>query len=140
MTVDDIAQVHSLLQAAFVHSWTSGMIRMELEHPWSRTLLAVGLEGQILGVAFFWMLVGELQILNLASDPKFRRQGVARFLMQAALKAARENGCENAFLEVRTSNVAAIQLYASLGFQDAGLRPKYYADTGEDALLMQLQL
>ena len=76
---------------------------------------------------------GEREILNLAVDPAERRGGVARGLLGDAL--ARSKG--RWFLEVRASNVAAIRLYESAGFERAGLRPGYYADPAEDGIVMR---
>jgi [ribosomal protein S18]-alanine N-acetyltransferase len=76
----------------------------------------------------------EIEILNLGVDPAERRRGVARSLLKAAFAWGVENHVRRAFLEVRASNVAAIQFYKTFGFQTAGLRPKYYNSPIEDAL------
>ena len=76
---------------------------------------------------------GEHEILNLAVDPAERRKGLARALLRDAL--ARAKGAW--FLEVRASNDAAIRLYESAGFQRAGLRPNYYENSPEDAIVMR---
>ena len=76
---------------------------------------------------------GEHEILNLAVDPAERRQGLARALLRDAL--ARAKGAW--FLEVRASNEAAVRLYDSLGVQRAGLRPHYYQNSPEDAIVMR---
>ena len=76
---------------------------------------------------------GEYEILNLAVHPAVRRLGVARKLLIHAL----EPGLGRWFLEVRASNIAAICLYESVGFRQAGTRPGYYRNPSEPAIVMQ---
>lgn len=74
----------------------------------------------------------EIEILNLAVAPGFRRQGIARALLAAVPKG-------DVFLEVRESNVAARELYLTAGFHEAGLRQGYYENPSEGAIVMRLQ-
>jgi ribosomal-protein-alanine acetyltransferase len=76
---------------------------------------------------------GELEILNVAVDPPFRRRGVARKLIQEVFAGHRGN----VFLEVRQSNLAARKLYHSLGFETIAIRKGYYSDSGEPAIVMK---
>ena len=78
---------------------------------------------------------GESEILNLAVAPSARRAGVGRALLQTAMEAAPGTW----FLEVRASNLGAIRLYETAGFQASGTRPGYYADSGESAIVMTRQ-
>ena len=82
----------------------------------------------------------EMEILNLAVEPGFRRRGVASRLLEAALACGRESGARRAFLEVRASNAGAIAFYAAWEFFPAGRRPRYYADPPEDALVLSREL
>jgi ribosomal-protein-alanine acetyltransferase len=86
-------------------------------------------DGRILGFAMYRVVAGEGELLNLAVDPSARRTGVARALLQEMMQEA-----EIWHLEVRESNLAAIALYDSLGFQKVGRRSGYYSD-GEAAQL-----
>jgi ribosomal-protein-alanine N-acetyltransferase len=90
------------------------------------------------GYLIYWLVAGEMHILNLAVHPDCRRQGIARALLQEGLRRARAQDAEVAWLEVRPSNQAAQALYESFGFQKVGRRPRYYADNQEDAMLMAL--
>lgn len=78
---------------------------------------------------------GEREILSLAVDPANRRQGIGRALVEAELAAASKGTTR--FLEVRESNIAAISLYAAMGFSPAGRRPGYYHDPAEAAIVMR---
>ncbi len=75
---------------------------------------------------------GEHEVLNTAVDPAWRRRGVARLLLEEALR--RNPG--RFFLEVRESNFAARELYEQLGFQIGGRRPGYYESPPETAIVM----
>lgn len=83
---------------------------------------------------------GELEILNLAVEPTARRRGCGRRLLLLALQAGRKMGMQKAILEVREGNGAAIALYRGGGFVQVGRRRRYYADTGEDALVLECPL
>lgn len=82
----------------------------------------------------------EIEILNLGVAPDERRRGVAKALLQAALKWGTENQARRAFLEVRASNSAAIQFYEAFGFQSAGRRTNYYTSPKEDALQLSARI
>ena len=79
------------------------------------------------------------EILTVATDPQYRRQGVARMLMEAFLTAVPED-VETIALEVRQSNTAAIALYSGCGFEKAGVRRRFYSDPDEDADIMVCKL
>ena len=81
----------------------------------------------------------DVDILNVCVDKAYRRQGLARRLFEEVFKHFRACGAEKVFLEVRESNLPAVTLYKSLGFEQIGLRKKYYENT-EDALVMALSL
>ncbi len=90
----------------------------------------------ILGYGGFWLMAGEAHISTIAVRPEWRRHGIGELLLVAMLELAVELGGDLATLEVRVSNVAAQSLYQKYGFAKMGLRPHYYSDRGEDALIM----
>ncbi|MBL9037984.1 MAG: GNAT family N-acetyltransferase, partial [Archangium sp.] len=119
MTSADVPQVMAIEHQAFSHPWTEGMVRSELTHDWSTVLLAEALDGSawvLRGFVIYWLVVDEVHVLNVATDSTFRRQGVARRVLNAVLETGRAQRCRLATLEVRASNTAAKALYASLGF------------------------
>lgn len=92
--------------------------------------------GRVIGCVVYRNIVGDVDITNVQVDKAFRRQGIARELMGKAMECARAVGGERFTLEVRASNAPAIALYESLGFVSAGIRPGFYEDPREDAVIM----
>jgi ribosomal-protein-alanine N-acetyltransferase len=143
MVERDVDEVMRIEQLAFLHPWSADLFRREMEHDWSTILVAEEpWEGghRLLGFIIFWLVHDEIHILNVATDPAQRRRGAAKALLRACLAQGREKGGRMATLEVRRSNKPAIDLYASFGFRNVGIRPNYYADEGEDAIVMNLDL
>jgi ribosomal-protein-alanine N-acetyltransferase len=140
----DLPRVVEIELAGFRHPWSEELLRREIGHPWSRFLLAVetGPDGaeRILGFAVFWLVHDEVHVLNVATALEARRRGVGRALMERAAEEGRSRGARLATLEVRRSNLPAIALYRALGYREVGVRPNYYADEGEDAIVMDLAL
>jgi ribosomal-protein-alanine N-acetyltransferase len=114
-------------------------LRAELALPWSRIWVAHEGRQGVVAFALFWHVADEVHLLNIATRLDRRRQGIGRALMGAMIGYARENRVRHVLLEVRKSNLAAIELYRSLGFCDTRSRPAYYRD-GEDAIEMALSL
>lgn len=115
----------------------TGLCRERLVERLQRSLgVAVPPEVNILGYGGFWLMAGEAHISTIAVRPDWRRRGIGELLLVAMLERAVELGADLATLEVRISNVAAQGLYQKYGFAKVGLRPRYYSDRGEDALIM----
>jgi len=96
--------------------------------------------GIVAGYICFWKVKDEIQILNVAVRKTLRRRGIARRLIQLAIRTGSGNHARFVTLEVRKSNLAAQSLYESLGFAAVGERPNYYGVQNESAILMQLEL
>ncbi len=134
MSAADLDRVVAVERLCYPHPWTAEQFLQELSNPVAQLdLLCV--DGQLCGYICFWLIVGEMQILNLATAPAWRRQGVADRLLTHALEPCLGQRLDSAWLEVREGNRAAIQLYRRHGFVVEGSRPGYYRD-GENALLM----
>jgi [ribosomal protein S18]-alanine N-acetyltransferase len=121
--------------------WTNEGYQRELESPNSDLLVLQPVVPDVpssclVGVACVWAIVDEAHVTLLAVDPDYQRQGLGQVLLYALLCSAWQRQLKWATLEVRASNEAAIALYRKFGFQDVGRRPKYYQDTGEDALIL----
>ena len=138
MQTNDIASVLEIENQANPNPWSERQFQAELTNSCSRIDLLIT-DNQVAAYICSWHIVDELQIQNVASAPKFRRQGWAAILLEHLLARAGKENVARAFLEVRVSNVAARALYEKFGFLSCGVRKKYYADN-EDALLMELEL
>ncbi|MEZ4527576.1 MAG: ribosomal protein S18-alanine N-acetyltransferase [Desulfobacterales bacterium] len=97
-------------------------------------------DDRIAAYLFFRVIAGEMEILRIAVLPDWRRQGVGRQILGMGLQKALAAGAQVCFLEVRASNIPAMALYADMGFRCIGQRPGYYAETGEDALILMKNL
>ncbi len=136
MAAADIPAVQTIDRLAFPVPWPPSAYDHELHHSPHSRLWVAEKEGRVVGFAVLWLILDEAHIATIAVHPDFRRQGIARRLLETLLAAARAAGARLATLEVRASNHAAQALYRGFGFQVVGRRPKYYTDNREDALIM----
>jgi [ribosomal protein S18]-alanine N-acetyltransferase len=143
MAPADLDRVMVINCASFRHPWSADLMRREMLHDWSTVLLAVA-EGsgseEVQGFIVYWTVHDEIHVLNVAVAPEHRRRGIARALMLEAEARGRRRGIRLVTLEVRRSNDAAIALYRQLGYRVVGVRPNYYAEEGEDAIVMERAL
>ncbi len=123
--------------------WHLDGYQREIDSPNSDLLVLQRLEASdtrhspsLLAIGCSWAILEEAHITLLAVELDYQRQGLGQALLCCLLKAAHDRGLERATLEVRVSNQAAIALYEKFGFQTAGRRKRYYAETGEDALVL----
>ncbi len=148
MVLDDLDRVMEIEKDGFAHPWSADLLRREMMHDWSTILLATETRmgpghlptEAIVGFVVCWLVHDELHVLNIATAVEERRRGIGRILMDEAARRARQAGAVLATLEVRRSNAAAIALYRNLGYRQVGIRPNYYVDEGEDAIVMVLDL
>ena len=98
------------------------------------------LAGQILAYACQRLTLDEIHLLKIAVAPGWRRRGIATWLLDYCFGLAQRRQARKVYLEVRRSNGSAIDLYRKIGFQIIGTRPQYYAETGEDAIIMMKSL
>jgi ribosomal-protein-alanine N-acetyltransferase len=97
-------------------------------------------DGIVVGFLIGRVAADEIEILNMAVSPAYRRNGIASKLLGFALEFSRTAGCSRAYLEVRASNPWAIGLYARHGFTECGRRRRYYRDPDDDALILSLRV
>lgn len=119
-------------------AWSRETYREELVRA-DRLYLAAEMDGELVGYAGL-ALEPEWNIMTIGVVPRARRKGIARQLLDALLAQARERGGKEVFLEVRSRDGGAQQLYRNAGFVPVGLRRKYYQLEGEDAVVMRLDL
>lgn len=143
MTVSDLPAVMEIEKEAFTNPWSLEMVKKELTQEWSTVLLleeSTPWGWELRAFAIFWIVADEVHVLNVATHVASRKKGFGRMIMNELLLVARSRNCKLGTLEVRRSNVAAITLYSRLGFRTVGLRPAYYADNQEDAVIMNMDL
>ncbi len=143
MTKSDISQVFALDVMSFSLPWPERSYHYEVEEnlhsrPWVMED-ARQTPPRIVGMIVVWMILDEAHVATLAVHPDYRRRGIGQHLLANALLEAQKEGAVLAFLEVRRSNLAAQALYQQFGFVEDGTRPHYYADNGEDAILLSLR-
>lgn len=136
MTFDDLPAVQAIERASFVVPWPAHAYRSELESNRLATYLVVRVGSRVVAYGGIWLMVDEAHVTTFAVDPRLRRRGIGGRLLLALLDIAIERRAREATLEVRLSNIAARRLYEAFGFRPVGLRPRYYTDNGEDALIM----
>ena len=130
----DLPQVIAIERRSFTTPWSLAMFVLELSKPSGLCLAAADEHGRLAGYLILSRYDTAWHLMNVAVDPSRRRRGVARALLEQMIE---RGGPEEEYtLEVRTSNAPAIALYERFGFLAAGTRPRYYRDTGEDAVIM----
>jgi ribosomal-protein-alanine N-acetyltransferase len=135
LAYSDLPAVISIERRSFPSPWSLAMFVLELSKP-SGICLAASDGEELLGYLVCSRYDQVWHLMNVAVAPERRRAGVARGLIGRLVE---EGGGRLPFtLEVRVSNGPAIAMYEQLGFRSAGVRPRYYRDNGEDALIMWL--
>ena len=135
MAPEDADAVEVVEKACFSIPWSRDSFWKEAAN--ENTLYLLALDGErVIGYAGCWISFEECQITNVAILPEYRGQGIGTKLFGAIIEAVKAKGVTAMTLEVRPSNAPARALYARYGFKDAGRRPHYYQDDGEDAIIM----
>ncbi|MBO2526590.1 MAG: ribosomal-protein-alanine N-acetyltransferase [Clostridiales bacterium] len=139
MSEKHVPQVAELERLCFSDPWSEASVAGELLNPLSNWLVYEE-NGVVAGYIGAQSVHPEADVMNLAVAPGFRRQGIARKLLNSLIQLLHRQGIEALFLEVRPSNYAAIALYEVFGFVQVGRRPKYYVNPSEDALILRKEL
>ena len=133
----DIPAIEAIEATAFYDAWNENMIRNELDNALT-TYVVMESEGKIIGYAGFWLVAGEAQVTRVAVLEELRGLGLGTRLTAALVNKAWELGAEAVTLEVRESNLAAQKAYLTCGFASEGIRPNYYEDNHDNAVIMWL--
>lgn len=143
MTVLDIPQVHAIDKLSFSLPWPERSYNYELTQN-ANSILWVAevlpdqshLEPSIIGMIVIWLVVDEAHLATIAIHPDYRGQKLSTILLALGLRSAILRGAIDSTLEVRAGNLVAQKLYEKFGYQVVGVRPRYYRDNYEDAVLM----
>jgi ribosomal-protein-alanine N-acetyltransferase len=136
MTLDDVPAVHRIERASFPVPWPDYAFRQELQTNRLAHYLVVRAGRVPVAYGGMWLMVDEAHITTFAVMPEWRRRGVGGRLLLTMMRLAIGLRARVVTLEVRLSNQPARALYAQFGFRPVGIRPRYYSDNGEDALIM----
>ena len=130
--LDDVYEIE---KACFSHPWTREDLKKQLDIDTSRFLVAVENEKAV-GYMGLQIFSGEGYVTNIAVLPEYRQRGIATALIEKQL----ESPMDFITLEVRESNIPAIKLYTKMGFKNMGIRPKFYSNPTENAIIMTRKL
>lgn len=140
MTLDDIEPIARIERETFTSPWSAEAFRIELTQNHFARYMIMELDGKTAGYGGMWLIVDEAHITNIAVRELYRGQGLGERLLREMMRTAAWLGAVRMTLEVRVTNHVAQSLYRKLGFYEAGVRPRYYTDNQEDALIMWADL
>jgi len=135
MEKGDISQISAIENRSFPSPWAEHAFLNELQNKFAVYFVAIH-EDKLIGYAGMWLFSGEAHVTTIAVHPDFRGRGLGKMLMNTLIDYAKKQGADTMVLEVRPSNIPALNLYKGLGFRNIGWRKNYYIETREDALVM----
>ena len=138
---DQLKAVLGVEQRAYAHPWTAGNFSDALQSGYQAQLLLA--DELLLGYFIAMKGVDEVHLLNITLAPEHQRQGWARVMLDAITLWAKGQGADWLWLELRSGNLRALQVYESHGYRRVGQRKNYYPDAHgqrEDAVVMSLRL
>lgn len=139
----DMREIMAIERDSFPSPWSENLFRGEMTNPIARMLVGRvdRLPGKpVAGYVVYWRVADEIHLHNIAVRKDQRRKRVAFSLLREAIRTSKSEGARWVTLEVRRSNFPAQNLYEKFGFSVKGVRPGYYSDTGEDALIFWADL
>lgn len=140
MSVEHLDNIVDLEKQCFSVPWSKNLLEQELNNDNSYFLVAVDDNENVLGYIGFYHVCGEGYITNIAVFKQYRRNGIAKNLIESIINFGYENNLEFISLEVRKSNLSAISLYESFNFLSVGIRKDFYSLPKEDAVIMTYYL
>ena len=135
----DAKELAQLDKECFSVPWSEISFLNDAKNPIAEYVIA-RIEDKIVGYAGFWQVLDEGQITNIAVLKDFRRQKIAQKMLFELIEKAKSKNLKILSLEVRESNIAAINLYTGLNFKTVGIRKNYYKNPTENAVLMDLEI
>jgi ribosomal-protein-alanine N-acetyltransferase len=135
MRYDDLDQITEIEKICFSLPWSKASFEKELQNELAYYQCAEE-NGKIMGYMGMWRILDECHITNVAVLPEYRKMGIASSLINKMVEICKCSEIQTMTLEVRESNLPAINLYRKFGFISAGKRPKYYLKPLEDAIIM----
>jgi ribosomal-protein-alanine N-acetyltransferase len=136
----DLDEVMEIEHCSFRSPWSRPVFIEELARPWAFLDVIRAGDGRVVAFCNYWRVADEVHLLKVATHPDARGLGLGARLLQHIVDFGRKHDCRLITLEVRRSNDTAQRLYRRFGFKSVGIRPNYYNDDNEDALVMMLEL
>ncbi len=136
MELSDIDSVVDIEENSFAIPWTRGAFESELKRNKLAKYFVVEVDGKVAAYGGVWLIIGEAHITNIAVHPKYRGKGIGKKLVEGLIEELEKLNIYKVTLEVRRSNLIAQGLYKKFGFIPSGVRPEYYEDNKEDAIIM----
>ena len=136
MLKSDLDTVMDIENKCFSVPWTREALLLEIDKNRFARYLVAELDGKVIGYGGMWMIMDEAHITNIAVHPDHRGKGYGNCIVEGLIATAKKDGILRLTLEVRRSNVVAQNLYKKYGFIFCGVRPGYYQDNQEDAIIM----
>lgn len=135
--LDDIMEIEV---NSFAFPWSRSSYEKELNENNLARYFGVVADDRVVAFMGYWAILDEAHVSNIAVHPLYRQRGIGEYLMRSVMAYALGEGGLRMTLEVRYTNLAAQRLYQKLGFVSAGIRPGYYTDNDEDAVIMWADL
>lgn len=140
MTASDIEAVYIIECKSFQTPWSIESFYKEINENRLARYYVIEEDGLIIAYGGMWIIVDESHVTNIAVLPESRGRGMGNVLVENMIEAAKVLNVVNMTLEVRVTNESAIKLYEKHGFERSGVRPNYYKENNEDALIMWKKL
>ena len=136
MKETDLDRIVEIEGKIFSPPWSREAFLLEITKNLLAKYLVAIIDEMVVGYGGIWLILDEGHITNIAVDENYRGLGVGDRLLGGLIGLCSEKGLSAITLEVRKSNEIAKSLYKKYGFKEYGIRPKYYADNNEDAIIM----
>ena len=133
----DLDDIYELDVQTFAMPWSKEALSYDILENDNAFVIVAEYEGEFAGYADIWTVLDEADLNSIAVRVDFRRKGIGDAIMLAMTEMLSANGVATINLEMRVSHMPAIKLYKKYGFNECGVRPGYYLDNGEDALIMK---
>jgi ribosomal-protein-alanine N-acetyltransferase len=142
MKAGDLDEIMDIERVSFRAPWSRQVFVEEFDRDWAYVDVLKERKPDALVLAFvnYWLVRDEVHVLNVATRPDARKLGHGSRLLEHVIAFANRHKCRYVTLEVRRSNAGAIRLYRKYGFRPVGVRPNYYVEDNEDAIVMLLEL
>jgi ribosomal-protein-alanine N-acetyltransferase len=140
MRREDVETVVAIERASFASPWSESTFLALLEREGLELWVLDRVDAGVVAYAVVWCILDQGELANIAVAAEHRGQGYGSRMLSKVLDVARGRGVKSMYLEVRASNAGAAALYRRFGFEEVGVRPRYYESPVEDALLMVARL